>query len=227
MLLSGSSYPPHAPPRRTPPAPPRKIPPAPLGTIPPALRRRIPYIWVGSLLQFGGLSIMPFALILLSGDTHWPYWFAFFASGISFLLVGSGIQIVQTTGLALATDISPESVRPRVVALMYTMLLVGMVISSLFLSFLLEPFSQIRLIQVIQGVAVFCFFLNLVALWKQEARNPLSTKAQKNIPSFFQIWRKFSSSKTSLMNVFGEWDDEGTRVGGCDIEPVEGSKKSS
>ena len=159
--------------------------------------RRIPYIWVGSLLQFGGLSIMPFALILLSGDTHWPYWFAFFASGISFLLVGSGIQIVQTTGLALATDISPEGVRPRVVALMYTMLLVGMLISSLFLSFLLEPFSQIRLIQVIQGVAVFCFFLNLVALWKQEARNPQSTKAKNNIPSFFQIWRKFSSSKTT------------------------------
>ena len=32
--------------------------------------RRVPYIWIGTLLQFGGLSIMPFALILLSGDTH-------------------------------------------------------------------------------------------------------------------------------------------------------------
>ncbi len=159
--------------------------------------RRIPYIWVGSLLQFGGLTIMPFALILLSGDTHWPYWFAFFASGFSFLLVGSGIQIVQTTGLALATDVSPENVRPRVVALMYTMLLVGMAASSIFMSFLLEPFSQIRLIQVIQGVAVFCFFLNLIALWKQEARNPKSTKEQQNNPPFFQIWRKFSSSKST------------------------------
>ncbi|MGA1302197.1 MAG: PucC family protein, partial [Burkholderiaceae bacterium] len=29
--------------------------------------RRVPYIWMGSLLQFGGLAIMPFSLILLSG----------------------------------------------------------------------------------------------------------------------------------------------------------------
>ena len=32
--------------------------------------RRVPYIWMGTLLQFGGLAIMPFALIILSGDTH-------------------------------------------------------------------------------------------------------------------------------------------------------------
>ena len=34
--------------------------------------RRVPYIWIGTLLQFGGLAIMPFALIVLSGDTHGP-----------------------------------------------------------------------------------------------------------------------------------------------------------
>ena len=34
--------------------------------------RRVPYIWFGTLLQFGGLAIMPFALILLSGDSHGP-----------------------------------------------------------------------------------------------------------------------------------------------------------
>ena len=31
--------------------------------------RRVPYLWFGTMLQFGGLSIMPFALILLGGDT--------------------------------------------------------------------------------------------------------------------------------------------------------------
>src|SRR5207237_3217250 len=31
--------------------------------------RRVPYIWMGTLIQFGGLAIMPFALLLLSsGD---------------------------------------------------------------------------------------------------------------------------------------------------------------
>ena len=34
--------------------------------------RRVPYIWMGTLLQFGGLAIMPFALIVLSGDSNGP-----------------------------------------------------------------------------------------------------------------------------------------------------------
>ena len=80
--------------------------------------RRVPYIWIGTILQFGGLSIMPFALILLSGDTHWPMWFSHLAAALAFLLVGAGMQTVQTAGLALATDIAPEKDRPRVVALM-------------------------------------------------------------------------------------------------------------
>ena len=55
------------------------------------------------------------------------------ATAFSFLLVGSGAQIVQTAGLALATDIVDEPLRPRVVALMYTMLLLGMMISGIIL----------------------------------------------------------------------------------------------
>ena len=31
--------------------------------------RRVPYIWFGSGLQFAGLAIMPFAIVLLGGDT--------------------------------------------------------------------------------------------------------------------------------------------------------------
>ena len=29
--------------------------------------RRVPYIWMGSMIQFGGLAIMPFALLVLAG----------------------------------------------------------------------------------------------------------------------------------------------------------------
>ena len=36
--------------------------------------RRVPYIWFGTLMQFGGLAIMPFALILLSGQTAVQLW---------------------------------------------------------------------------------------------------------------------------------------------------------
>ncbi len=155
--------------------------------------RRVPYIWIGTLLQFGGLSIMPFALILLSGDTHWPIWFSHIASALAFLMVGAGMQTTQTAGLALATDIASEKSRPRVVALMYVMLLVGMVISGIVFSLFLNPFTQFQLIQVVQGAAAVTMFLNIIALWKQEARQPHKTSPAIKRPDFRESWHQFVS----------------------------------
>ena len=70
--------------------------------------RRVPYIWFGTLLQFGGLAIMPFALIVLSGDANGPAWIGDAGAALAFLLVGAGLHTTQTAGLALATDLAPE-----------------------------------------------------------------------------------------------------------------------
>ena len=55
-----------------------------------------------------------------------------------------------------------------VVALLYVMLLVGMVVASLVFGALLRDFGYVKLIQIIQGAAVVTAVLNLIALWKQE-----------------------------------------------------------
>ena len=153
--------------------------------------RRVPYIWLGTWMQFGGLAIMPFALILLSGDTHWPTWFSYVGSALAFLLVGAGMQTTQTAGLALATDIADPDNRPRVVAMMYAMLLMGMVFSGILFSVFLEPFSPLQLVRVIQGVAIITLFLNLFALWKQEARQPRKTSPEIAQPRFTDSWHEF------------------------------------
>lgn len=154
--------------------------------------RRVPYIWLGTLLQFGGLAIMPFALLLLSGDTHWPAWFGTLSAALAFLLVGAGLHTTQTAGLALAADLAPAASRPRVVALLYVMLLAGMVVSALAFGELLRDFSQLRLIQVIQGAALVTMVLNLAALWKQEPRDPSRTAPGVPRPSFVAAWRAYT-----------------------------------
>ena len=153
--------------------------------------KRIPYLWMGTLLQFGGLAIMPFALLVLSGDTHGPVVVGQIGAALAFLLVGAGLHTTQTAGLALATDLAPESARPRVVALMYVMLLVGMVAAALVFGALLANFAQLRLIQVIQGAGLVTMALNVVALWKQEARNPSRASAAERHPAFREAWRTF------------------------------------
>ncbi len=160
--------------------------------------KRVPYIWFGSLLQFGGLAIMPFALILLSGVGRGAAWIGHAGAALAFLLVGAGLQTTQTAGLALATDLAPERTRPRVVALMYVMLLIGMVGSGLVFGVLLSSFSQLRLIQVIQGSAMVTMALNIVALWKQEARAPAQTHPDQPRPAFRESWRAFAAQGRSL-----------------------------
>ena len=153
--------------------------------------RRVPYIWMGTMLQFGGLAIMPFALIILSGDTEGPVWIGHVAAALAFLLVGAGLQTTQTAGLALATDLASEASRPRVVALMYVMLLVGMVGAGLAFGLLLADFNQIRLIQVVQGAAAVTVVLNVIALWKQEARDP-NRNRQETRPEFKATFLSFA-----------------------------------
>lgn len=160
--------------------------------------RRVPYIWMGSLLQFGGFAILPFALLVLSGTGEYPAVYGQFGAALAFLMVGAGMHTVQTAGLALATDLAPEQARPRVVAFLYVMLLIGMAGSSLLFSELLRQFSEIKLIQVIQGVAVTQLVLNILALWKQEARNPALTSATRARPAFQQSWARFRSSGGSV-----------------------------
>ncbi len=154
--------------------------------------RRVPYLWMGTMTQFGGLSIMPFALILLSGDSQAAPWFGQAAAALAFLLVGAGLHTTQTVGLALATDLSPPEAHPTVVALLCMMLLLGMVCSALLFGAVLADFSELRLIQVIQGTAVATMVLNAIALWKQEPRNPSATRGDRASPTFSQTWRSFN-----------------------------------
>ncbi len=157
--------------------------------------KRVPFMWGGTLIQFFGLAVMPFALLVLSGQgaVPVPAWVGQGAAAAAFLMVGAGLQTSQTAGLALATDQASAETRPRVVALMYVMLLAGAVGGSLVFSLLLADFSPQRLVQVVQGTALVVLALNAAALWKQEARDPQRVAKMKVAPPppFREVWRRF------------------------------------
>ncbi len=164
--------------------------------------RRVPFIYRGTMLQFGGLAFMPFALLVLSGGgqaANLPAWIGQAAAAISFLLVGVGAHTTQTVGLALATDLAAPESRPKVVGLMYVTLLLGMVLSALVFGALLSNFTAARLIQVIQGAAVLTIVLNAVAVWKQETRSTVHRRQPGLQPASFRAsWHSFIAGHQAM-----------------------------
>jgi BCD family chlorophyll transporter-like MFS transporter len=156
--------------------------------------KRVPYIWAGTMLQFAGLAIMPFALLVMTGNGQSGPLAGEIFGAVAFLMVGAGVAITQTAGLALANDLAPAESRPRVVSLLYTMLLVGMLISSVVLGRILIDFTETQLVGVIQGTAVVTLVLNVIALWKQEVRQVGGTVATAEEDQAFAVrWSDFTA----------------------------------
>ncbi len=165
--------------------------------------KRVPFIWRGSMVQFGGFAVMPFALLVLAGagqSAHYPAWIGQVAAGFAFLLVGAGVHTVQTVGLALATDLVREEDQPKVVGLMYVMLLTGMIVSAVAFGLLLSEYSPGQLVRVIQGAAVVTLLLNVIAMWKQEARDPNRHQPRPAAQEveFQDAWRLFRSGPEAM-----------------------------
>jgi BCD family chlorophyll transporter-like MFS transporter len=158
---------------------------------------------MGTMIQFGGLAIMPFALLVLSGGGNaaaWPAWMGPAGAAIAFLLVGAGLHTTQTAGLALATDLAPVESQPKVVGLMYVMLLLGTIVSAFAFGAFLQDFTPARLVQVIQASAVATLVLNTLALWKQEPWTPGASKpaARARQPTFADAWRTYIEGEGAL-----------------------------
>ena len=152
--------------------------------------KRVPYLWFGTLWQFGGLAIMPMALLVLAGDSAIDAgFFGQVAAALAFLLTGLGMHMTQTAGLALAADRASEETRAKVVSLLYVMYLLGMGVSAVIIGTLLKNYSSLLLVQVVQGAAVVTMGLNIVALWKQEKMSPM-TKDERSAPqpAFRTAW---------------------------------------
>lgn len=164
--------------------------------------RRVPYVYRGSMLQFGGLALMPFALLVLGGALQsgsWPAWIGQSAAAIAILLVGAGMHITQTVGLALATDLTREDQQANVVGLMYVSLLLGSILSALAFGAFLADFTPGRLIQVIQACAIITLTLNLVATWKQEAINSAPPPSDPLMQlTFRQSWDLFAKQRQAI-----------------------------
>ena len=131
-------------------------------------RWRTPYLVLGAMLTYGGLACAPFALILLGSPDRLPFAVAFPICLIMFLAYGIGINIVETIYLALVSDLTPPDERGKVLPVLWVMLILGTIVSSLFVGQYLQVYSHLKLIRVMQGTAVLFVALTAISLLGKE-----------------------------------------------------------
>jgi BCD family chlorophyll transporter-like MFS transporter len=102
----------------------------------------------------------------------------------------------------LATDLAPQDKQAKVVGLMYVMQLLGMMGSALILGELLADYSPGSLIRVVQAVAVVTLVLNVMAVWKQEARSRKRPPGTPLEESFQHAWKMFCEGPHTIRRLF-------------------------
>jgi len=162
--------------------------------------RRLPYIWYGMMMVFCALASAPFSLLLLSksstiGQDHTPFGLAIVACTIIFLVYALGVHISQTGYLALVTDLVPKNERSRAVAFLWTMLILGQIISSVILSLWLVDFSPFKLVQVMQTSSIVFVALAITAIWKQD-KPVIITEEDEMLTG--QVMKVFASNRVRL-----------------------------
>jgi MFS transporter, BCD family, chlorophyll transporter len=160
-------------------------------------RWRTPYIVLGAMLTYGGLSTAPFSLIVL-GEGALPFWPAMAVCTAIFLAYGIGVNIVETTYLALVSDITPPQERGRVLAALWMMLVLGTVVSSILIGHVLIEYSHGMLIRVMQASAVVFVVLTFVSLAGREKMRPDGTLV--NVHEVTRIRASFGESLRMLWN---------------------------
>ena len=103
------------------------------------------------------------------------------------------------------------------------MFLFGMGVSAIVIGALLEDFSKLRLIQVVQGSAVLTLILNLIAVWRQERIIIIKNTINKSEKIDFLFLGKnlFQIGKSNSLNLGSFW---GTLLfnARCLLEPYGG-----
>lgn len=129
--------------------------------------RRTPYIAIGLIFCVLGVVLSPFAAFVLYENFILGLLFGLLAFGAW----GMGFNFATVAYFSLATDLSGEKERGRTISVMFFMMIIGIISTSLLLSRLVDPYSPEALIRSFLIVGVIALFLGILGLINLEKRS--------------------------------------------------------
>jgi BCD family chlorophyll transporter-like MFS transporter len=133
--------------------------------------RRSPYILLGLLLCVVGVTVSPQVAILISEN----FTLGILVGLLAFGAWGMGYNLSAVSYLSLASELSGEKGRGRTVAVMFTMMILGLIATGLTLSRLVPTYSPEILTRAFNLVAASALTLGLLGLFRLEPRSGVSS----------------------------------------------------
>jgi len=128
--------------------------------------RRTPYILLGLLFCVCGVILSPQVAYLFSQN----WWLGLALGVLVFGAWGMGFNFASVSYLALASEISGEKGRGRTIAVMFFMMIVGIILTALSLAHMIDPYTPEalqRAFQIVGGMALILGLLGLIGLEKR------------------------------------------------------------
>ncbi len=126
--------------------------------------RRTPYIVLGLLLTVAGVIIAPNVAFLLA--TNW--WAGIVVGLLAFGAWGMGYNFASVSYISLASELSGEQGRGRTIAVMWFMMITGIILTAITLSQLVDPYTPEALVRAFWIIGLAALLLGIVGLIKLE-----------------------------------------------------------
>ncbi|MDO9383910.1 MAG: BCD family MFS transporter [Hyphomicrobiaceae bacterium] len=163
--------------------------------------RRTPWIIGGmAILAAGGVGAAAATAAMTAS-----VWIGLAGSVIAYVLIGIGVGACGTNLLALlATRVAPER-RPAAAAVVWLMMIAGIVVTSKTVGAVLDPFSFGRLVAVTASVCAIALLLTILAIWQLEGGATTAAPKRESVadaPPFSQalaqVWSETESRRFAL-----------------------------
>ncbi|MEW6029233.1 MAG: BCD family MFS transporter [Chloroflexota bacterium] len=138
--------------------------------------RRTPYIALGLILCAAGVIVSPQVAFILSEN----FGLGILVSALAFGAWGMGYNLSSVSYLALASELSDEKSRGKTIATMWFMMIVGIIVTAIGISRMVEPYSADALQRSFWTVGLFALTLGLIALLGLEPRAADASPASEN-----------------------------------------------
>ncbi|MFZ6026576.1 MAG: BCD family MFS transporter [Chloroflexota bacterium] len=132
-------------------------------------RYRTPYILIGLLLCVAGVVVAPQVAFLIAEN----FWTGLLAGLLAFGAWGMGYNLAAVSYLSLASELSGEKGRGQTVAVMWFMMIAGIVLTAILLSTLVNPYTPAALARafwLVGGIALGMGLLGLLGLEPRRER---------------------------------------------------------